>query len=194
MATIIRTKSDIFLKYLFGQACNEDLLIDFINSVFDDVGQTRVLSAKVQNPFNIKQCKNDKDSILDIKCETDKNEIINIEMQLIGSADYSKRALYYWAKCYSAQLNESEVYGLLKPVISIHLLDFNLFEFDENHKKAKVLTDNKMHHCFGIFEQQNKDLCFSKDFQMHIIEMPKLSEQLENNKSLVSWIDFFKNI
>ena len=81
MATIIRTKSDIFLKYLFGQACNEDLLIDFINSVFDDVGQTRVLSAKVQNPFNIKQCKNDKDSILDIKCETDKNEIINIEIK-----------------------------------------------------------------------------------------------------------------
>ncbi len=83
----------MFFRYLLGREEDEDLRINFINSVLADSDQTLITSAKVLNPFNLTQYKSGKESILDIKCETADGLTITIEMQLLGSDDYQKRAL-----------------------------------------------------------------------------------------------------
>jgi predicted transposase/invertase (TIGR01784 family) len=190
----MQAKSDLFFRYLFGTKENEDLRIDFINSVLKDADKPLITSAKVVNPFNLKQYKTDKESILDVKCTTNDGRTITIEMQLLGSEDYPKRALYYWAKTYINQLSEGQHYISLCPVISIHLLDFNLYQTDVNHKKSVIMNDNKLHHYFEIYEHCNKDLCLSEDFQIHFLEMPKLNDDIQNNNDLQLWVDFFKNV
>ena len=190
----IKAKSDLFFRYLLGREEDEDLRINFINSVLADSDQTLITSAKVLNPFNLTQYKSDKESILDIKCETEDGRTITIEMQLLGSDDYQKRALYYWSKTYVGQLGEGQHYMSLQSVISIHLLDFNLYKCDENNNKIELLKDDQLHHYFEPREHNNPNLCLTNDMQIHFLEMPKLSEKIKNVDDLKEWVDFFSSI
>jgi predicted transposase/invertase (TIGR01784 family) len=57
-------------KKLFGSEENKDILISFINSVLDQDEQIKDLILK--NPYNSKNFKNDKLSILDVKAVDEK--------------------------------------------------------------------------------------------------------------------------
>jgi predicted transposase/invertase (TIGR01784 family) len=59
--------------------------------------QDQVSSVTLLNPYNPKNFKKDKLSILDIKAEGLDGKRFNIEIQISDEADYDKRALYYWA-------------------------------------------------------------------------------------------------
>ena len=122
----ITPRVDIAFKKIFGVEENKDLLISLINSIVSDEDQ--ISEATLLNPYNPKNFRNDKLSILDIKAKGDNGKRFNIEIQITDEADYSKRALYYWAKLYSEQLKQSEDYGNLSKAIGIHILNGgNLF-------------------------------------------------------------------
>ena len=133
----------------------------------------------ILNPFNLTKYLDGKESIVDVKCITEDNQTVIIEIQLQGNQYFIHRSLYYWANSYSSLLNKSENYTRLSPVISINVLDFTLFnDIDDFHscyllkeiKHNKILTD----HCM-----------------LHYIELPKFN--LNNDKEkLSSWIKFFK--
>jgi len=63
----INPRVDFVFKKLFGTEENKELLIDFINSVVSK--EDKVKSLELQNPYNEKNFKNDKLSVLDIKAK-----------------------------------------------------------------------------------------------------------------------------
>ncbi len=63
---------------------------------------------EIRNPFNPKKYNYDKLSILDIKATDEDGRIYDVEVQSFGDEFYANRSLYYRAKIYSDQLNESE--------------------------------------------------------------------------------------
>ncbi len=65
--TIVYPYTDIFVRYLLGDEANTDLLISFINAVNEDYGFPLVESVIIKNPFNLKDYRHDKESVLDIK-------------------------------------------------------------------------------------------------------------------------------
>ena len=83
-----------------------------------------VSDVKLLNPYNPKNFKNDKLSILDIKAEGMDGKKFNIEVQIVDEADYDKRALYYWGKLYTEQLQSGNDYSQLSKAIGIHILNF----------------------------------------------------------------------
>ncbi len=69
---------------------------------------------------------------LDLLAKTSSNEILNIEMQKKNNDDMYKRSLFYWAKLFSSQLKRGQKYNELHSVIAINILDFTLFNKDNN--------------------------------------------------------------
>ena len=139
------------------------------------------------NPYNAKDFKDQKLSILDIKAKGLCGKRFNIEIQISDEADYDKRALFYWAKMYTEQLKVAEDYGSLSKAIGIHILNF-----------ISIPETKRYHNVFHITEKDSGFLYF-KDLELHTIELKKfsadpeepLSELLSKIKtSLDRWLAF----
>ena len=151
-------------KKIFGTEDNKDLLISLINSIVGEEDQ--VVDVTLLNPYNQKNFKEDKLSILDIKAEGNHGKKFNIEIQITDEADYDKRALYYWAKLYTDQLKEKDDYGTLEKVIGIHILNF-----------ISILDSEKYHNAFHITEKET-GLHYFKELELHTIELKKFNDGL----------------
>jgi predicted transposase/invertase (TIGR01784 family) len=158
----ISPRVDIAFKKIFGVEENKDLLISLINSIVSQEDQ--VSEVILVNPYNPKNFKNDKLSILDIKAKGTNGKLFNIEIQITDEADYDKRALYYWAKLYTEQLKNSEEYSSLSKAIGIHILNF-----------LSIPEVKKYHNTFYITEKES-GLRYFKDLELHTIELKKFSE------------------
>jgi len=185
MTEKISPRIDIAFKKIFGVEENKDLLISFINSVVGE--EEQVSSVTILNPYNPKNFKKDKLSILDIKAENEDGKRFNIEIQISDEADYDKRALYYWAKLYTEQLQVAQDYSTLSKAIGIHILNFTSIPEVKNY-----------HNVFHITEK-NSGLAYFKDLELHTIELNKFTdnpnEQLSDivqkvKSSLDMWTTF----
>jgi predicted transposase/invertase (TIGR01784 family) len=157
----INPRVDLAFKKIFGVEENKDLLISLINSIVGEEDQ--VSEVTLLNPYNPKNFKSDKLSILDIKATNQDGKKFNIEIQISDEADYDKRALYYWAKIYTEQLKESEDYSKLSKAIGIHILNF-----------TSIPDIEKYHNIFHITEKET-GLVYYKDLELHTIELKKFS-------------------
>ena len=165
----ITPRVDIAFKKIFGVEENKDLLILLINSIVS--AEDQVVDVTLLNPYNAKNFKKDKLSILDIKAKGVDGKRFNIEIQISDEADYNKRALYYWAKLYTEQLKESEDYGKLSKAIGIHILNF-----------TSIPESDKYHNVFHIVEKDNSARYF-KDLELHTIELKKFTNVVSNQLS-----------
>jgi predicted transposase/invertase (TIGR01784 family) len=161
----IHAYSDIVVKYLLGREETKEELKAFINAVLTDSGFDEITTIEIRNPFTIKEFAEDKNSILDIKVTDANNRLYNIEIQTIGNSLFINRTLYYWAKLYSSQIQESNPYDSLYPVICINLINFNLFNND------------RFHNCFYITEKDDPTLILADHLMIHFLEMPKLLDK-----------------
>lgn len=176
---------DIAFKKIFGVEENKDLLISLINSI---VGQEdQVKEVTLLNPYNPKNFREEKLSILDIKAKGIDGKRFNIEIQISNEADYDKRALYYWAKLYTEQLKVADDYSFLSKAIGIHILNF-----------TSIPETARYHNVFHVTEKES-GLLYFKDLELHTIELKKFSENshaelpdvlTKVNNALDMWVAF----
>ena len=171
----ITPRIDIAFKKIFGVEENKDLLISLINSIVSEEDQ--VVDLTLLNPYNNKNFAKDKLSILDVKAKGVDGKLFNIEIQITDDADYDKRALYYWAKLYTEQLQAGSDYGQLSKAIGIHILNF-----------ISIPQAEKYHNVFHIHEKET-GVRYFKDLELHTIELKKFSpNSQEGLEELVSKI------
>lgn len=165
----INPRVDIAFKKIFGVEENKDLLISLINSI---VGQEdQVTDVTLLNPYNPKNFRSDKLSILDIKATNQDGKKFNIEIQITDEADYDKRALFYWAKLYTEQLKSGDDYSSLSKAIGIHILNF-----------TSILEAKRYHNVFHILEKET-GLLYFQDLELHTIELKKFSNNADEKLS-----------
>ena len=177
MTERISPRIDIAFKKIFGVEENKDLLISLINSIVSNDDQ--VADVTLLNPYNPKNFKQDKLSILDIKAKGADGKRFNIEIQISDEADYDKRALYYWAKLYTEQLRVSQGYSSLSKAIGIHILNFTSIPEVKNY-----------HNVFHVTEKDSGTAYF-KDLELHTIELNKFSR--DGNEELSDLVAKVKN-
>ena len=171
----ITPRIDIAFKKIFGVEENKDLLISLINSIVSEEDQ--VIDLTLLNPYNNKNFAKDKLSILDVKAKGVDGKLFNIEIQITDDADYDKRALYYWAKLYTEQLQAGSDYGQLSKAIGIHILNF-----------ISIPQAEKYHNVFHIHEKET-GVRYFRDLELHTIELKKFSpNSQEGLEELVSKI------
>ena len=173
MTERISPRIDVAFKKIFGVEENKDLLISLINSIVSNEDQ--VADVVLLNPYNVKNFKTDKLSILDIKAKGLDGKQFNVEIQITDEADYDKRALYYWGKLYTEQLKTSEDYSKLNKTIGIHILNF-----------TSITGTEQYHHAFHLVDEKT-GLRYFKDIELHTIELNKFTKSHgEDLNSLVS--------
>ena len=74
-------------------------------------------------------------TILDIKAVDENGTWYDIEMQIAEQGFYDKRALYYWAKVYSDQIESGDDFDNLRKTIGINILDFDYLNYG-NHSSS----------------------------------------------------------
>jgi predicted transposase/invertase (TIGR01784 family) len=158
---------DIAFKKIFGVEENKDLLISLINAIVGPEDQVEDLT--ILNPYNPQNFRMDKLSILDIKARGHHGKLFNIEIQITDEGDYDKRALYYWGKMYTQQLQKADHYKTLSKAIGIHILNF--FSIPESPK---------YHNVFHIREK-DAHLIYFKDLELHTIELRKFCDAVPPN-------------
>ena len=169
----ISPRVDLAFKKIFGVEENKDLLISLINSIVGKEDQVKEVT--LLNPYNPKNFKQDKLSILDVKATNQDGKRFNIEIQISDEADYDKRALYYWAKLYTEQLKVAQDYSALSKAIGIHILNFTSIPQAKNY-----------HNVFHITEKEN-GFAYFKDLELHTIELNKFtSDSSEELKDIVA--------
>ena len=172
--------NDCFIRYLFSDPGSENIVLNFINSVMKDSNFDTFVSVEILNPFNLSKYLHNKESIMDVRCRTNKGKVVIIEIQLQGNDEFIYRALFYWAGSYSVMLKKGDNYNKLMPVISINLLNFKLIKNIEDIHTCYVLKDMKHNNILT-------DHC-----QLHFIELPKFESCSDMEKDFLSWLKFFK--
>ena len=167
----INPRVDLAFKKIFGVEENKDLLISLINAVVSSEDQVKDVT--LLHPYNAKNFKNDKLSILDIKAEGSNGRKFNIEIQISDEDDYDQRALFYWAKMYTDQLKSGEDYGKLNKAIGIHILNFiSIPETEEYHNTFKI-------------KETTSNIEYFKDLELHTIELRKFMKTAGDELSSV---------
>ncbi|RZI46014.1 Rpn family recombination-promoting nuclease/putative transposase [Rickettsiales endosymbiont of Peranema trichophorum] len=165
---------DIAFKKIFGVETNSDILISLLNSIVSEEDQ--ISEIEILNPYNERNFKKDKLSILDVKARNKHTgTYFLVEMQLADELDYHKRGLYGWARVYSNQIGASVKYRDLKRTIAIHILNFTAIDY-EKEKGWSVYAPNKYHHRFVLLDKDTHVGGF-KDIEIHTIELSKYGEE-----------------
>lgn len=176
---LVSPRVDFAFKKLFGVEENKDILISLINAVVSDADQ--VSDIILLNPYNHKEHQLERLSILDIKATAKMGKHYNIEMQVSEQVYYSQRALYYWSKLYTSQLESGDPFSKLQKTISINLLNFNaLNEEAAYHNVFKILNVTSYR-------------SFQEHLELHFIELNKCDDDLTHIKTALDrWVNFLK--
>ncbi|MGI9213098.1 MAG: Rpn family recombination-promoting nuclease/putative transposase, partial [Methylococcaceae bacterium] len=123
--------------------------------------------------------------ILDVLARDVDGQQYNLEMQVRGFPLWGSRSCYYLARLLSQQLESGHEYGLLKPVIGIHLLDFDLFTTEQKQEQAVWR--------FEMRDAIQPHIRLSADLQLHLIELRKADRLGLIQDDLREWVTFFRH-
>lgn len=153
--------NDVFVKSLLGSNDRKNLTLDFINSILMREGKQKFHDLEFENTEFVSDKINGKKAIPDILAITEEGNMVHIEVQVLRDKNIIPRILYYWSRIYGRQLDSTDSYGKLNPLISIILLDFNIFSYNDFHNSYHILND-KTH---DILTTQ---------MELHFIELKKV--------------------
>lgn len=172
-------KTDIAFKKIFGDQAHKGVLIAFLNGVLEL--EYPIEDVKIANGYQPPHLYGLKETTLDIKAKDSSGREFIVEMQVEKDRTFAKRALYYSSKAYSQQLDKTEKYHLLKPVIFLGILDFCIFDHPSPCSRHLILNG----------ENHSHDL---KDLEFNFIELPKFTKTGDELNTVAdNWLYFLKH-
>jgi predicted transposase/invertase (TIGR01784 family) len=117
-----------------------------------------------------------------VLCTDEKGRQYIVEMQVVRTASFVKRAQYYAAKAYVSQMNSGDAYHNLKQIIFLAITDFVMFPNKKGYKSNHVILDD---------DSYTRDL---KDFSFTFLELPKFTKTIDELETVIEkWTYFFKH-
>ena len=177
--------TDFGFKRIFGTAMNKDLLICFLNSLFN--GRQVVKDVSYLNPEHVGDVYTDRRAIFDVYCEGENGEKFIVEMQNAYQAYFKDRSLFYSTFPIREQAPKGNEWDFkLNHVYTVALLNFNMNEdaFDKEKIRHHVqLCDTATHKVF-----------YDK-LEFIYVEIAKFDKTLEELNTLYEkWLYALKNL
>ena len=171
-------QSDIIFKNLFSAKRNEDLLVDFLESILQ-IKIEKIETQKEVEPeiHNIEE----KQGRLDIKATINDELIVDVEMQNTNYKDTEKRAVFYAGCLIRDCIKPKEDYQNIKDIAVIWILDYELeTENKEYFTRTKTVEDK-----YCKYE-------IIRGVKYYFIELPKFRRMVTNKlkTNLENWLAF----
>ena len=143
--------TDFGFKRIFGTKPNKDLLINFLNSLFE--GFQVIKDVKYLNSEHVGDVYAERKAIFDVYCENENGEKFIVEMQNAYQRYFKDRSLFYSTFPIREQAPKGADWNFkLEHVYTVALLNFDLSEeaFDKDDINHDVgLLDKKTHKVFN---------------------------------------------
>ena len=172
---IMKPKIDFCFKELMEFA---EVRRGFIAAVLG-ISPEEVVSTELKPTHLRVKHQKDKLGILDVHVILNGEIQIDMEIQVAQFLFWRERSLFYLSKMYSDIILAGEGYQVLEKCIHVGILDFILFEEDEEY-----------YSCFHLWEDKRRRI-YSDKLEIHIVELPKLAEREYPETALLKWARFF---
>ena len=161
--------TDFGFKRIFGTAINKDLLICFLNSLFD--GKQVVKDVSYLNPEHVGDVYTDRKAIFDVYCEGENGEKFIVEMQNAYQTYFKDRSLFYS----TFPIREQAA----------------LLNFDMNEE---ALEKEKIRHSVQLCDTATHKVFYDK-LEFIYVEIAKFNKSLEELETLYDkWLYALKNL
>lgn len=137
--------------------------------------EAEIISADIMNAIALGEAVSEKDCILDIKVELNRDRIIDIELQIQYQSFWPERSLLYWARSFN-ELESGKEYDKLRETCHIGILAFTLFP-----KEPEFYAEYRIQNC----RTQRR---YTDKFCIRVLDLTKmdLADQ-EKEKDILQW-------
>ena len=185
--------TDFGFKRIFGTDPNKELLVNFLNSLFD--GEEVIKDVKYLNSENVGDVYTERKAIFDVYCENEKGEKFIVEMQNAYQTYFKDRSLFYSTFPIREQAPKGSDWNFcLKKVYVVALLNYRMSDeaFDSSDTIHTIaLMDRKTNKVFnaklmfkyvevGRFDKTDDELISLSDKWMYVL---KNLSRLDNRPS-----------
>jgi predicted transposase/invertase (TIGR01784 family) len=178
--------TDFGFKKLFGEECNNELLLDFLNELLYEE-QGRIVSISYLKSERLGITETSRKAVFDIYCENEKGEKFIVELQQSNQAFFKDRTLFYSTFPIVEQARKGLKWNFeLKAVYVIAILDF-VFEEDENNLE-------KYRYDIKLMDIETHKIFYDK-LTFIYLEMPKFTKEIDELKTrFEKWLYVIKNL
>lgn len=175
--------TDFAFKLLFGTDLNKEILIGFLNALFN--GEQVIENVTYLNTEHLGSRETDRRAVFDVYCENEKGEKILIEMQKGEQQFFKDRSLYYSTFPIREQAVKGEIWDYeLKAVYIIGILNFTFDGMKSTH----------FHHEVKLMETVTHEV-FNDKLTFVYLEMPKFHKtEYELETLFDKWMFVLKNL
>ena len=175
--------TDFGFKRIFGTDPNKELLVNFLNSLFD--GEEVIKDVKYLNSENVGDVYTERKAIFDVYCENEKGEKFIVEMQNAYQTYFKDRSLFYSTFPIREQAPKGSDWNFcLKKVYVVALLNYKMSDeaFDSSDTIHTIaLMDTKTNKVFntklmfkyvevGRFDKTDEELTSLSDKWMYVLK------------------------
>ena len=175
--------TDFGFKRIFGTDPNKELLINFLNSLFD--GEEVIKDVKYLNSENVGDVYAERKAIFDVYCENEQGEKFIVEMQNAYQTYFKDRSLFYSTFPIREQAPKGSDWNFcLKKVYVVALLNYKMSDeaFDSSDTIHTIaLMDTKTNKVFnaklmfkyvevGRFDKTDEELTSLSDKWMYVLK------------------------
>ncbi|MCL2853355.1 MAG: Rpn family recombination-promoting nuclease/putative transposase [Defluviitaleaceae bacterium] len=169
-------KSDVLVKMRFReyQHLLKRLIAVLLEIPLDSISHFHMTNTEMPpEEIGKKFCRLDINMVVDDKR-------VNLEIQVEDEGNYPERALFHFARVYSASLPAGNDYNELPRTIIISIIDFELFDCDEVHSEFQILEVTR--------HTPLTDKC-----GLHFFELPKMQDvaSIDHNSEKDLWLALF---
>ena len=175
--TNLSMKSDYVFKGVFTKSGNEDILINFLESILNiEIKNIDIL----RDVTLAKEAKENKYGVIDLRATLNDDTYVIIEMQVREDKNMPKRMSFYSGKTFSYQAKEGETYDSLKRVFGICICDYEFTPYEEYKTE------------FASIDKKHREYILSNGIESIYIELPKFRKfkNINYNDPLTQWLFF----
>lgn len=174
---IMSPKIDFAFKLIFGNENHKEVLRAFLSAALN-MPEEEFYHINLLNTELLKEFREDKKGILDVRVETKNKEQIDIEIQILPTKFMAERTLFYWSKMYNGQVEPGYTYDKLKKCITINIVNFDVVPLEKIHTKFHILEDETHYKLTDVLE-------------IHFLELSKVKELSDSKEEPIEqWLKF----
>ena len=177
--------TDFGFKRIFGTKPNKDLLINFLNSLFE--GFQVIKDVKYLNSEHVGDVFAERKAIFDVYCENERGEKFIVEMQNAYQKYFKDRSLFYSTFPIREQAPKGADWNFkLARVYTVALLNFDL--------KEEAFDQDDINHDVGLLDKKTHKV-FNDKLSFKYVEIAKFDKTEDELVTLYDkWLYVLKNL